>query len=570
MSSQAQTSVLEKARMNYKVAKGVRGLIRENMFNLVDLQGMNETLPKTREELQEFIRELFHHFLKRDLPGCPIRIHNSTISIRQDGARHRKANEVRDYLNRSQIRDYIQSKDNDVLQAVNNHTAKPIEGFARIVTEEDRKFYHINYKDYNEGNFQRICKQIAEQGRNDIALEAQYDRIKELVEERNEERRSEFLRNRMSMHAKYLEHAVRTLSVPFEVLETIGVEGKALVEKARERGLTMFVRQPKLEDLAQSGFVVDVFSAPNEDDETWRMVPVTPEMVEPNEEVLYHGQGMITEFDPTSERSKGGRLPFVVQHCLRVGADINEFTSILPEDFRKTMEISQELYNAYFEGSTADMDVERLKERFKIQDVDSPEVGIGEIITQVLGGTVKQEDVPAKVEEAKTSVVESLTEQLRKQMEEAKPAPHSIEEAVEHIRVDTPSAEAVEAVAQAIGVETEQVVITPPTDIPTEIVIDTEAAMAPTEGAESPAPTSGLPYHSNYGHNAVFYQSNADGSTTYIAFRGEACQTFPTVNLALIYAGKPAGSYRIYDFNRRAELPSQAQPINIDFNGNLI
>ena len=564
MSSQAQQGILEKARMNFKVAKGIRGLIRDNMFVLEDLQGMNEALPKTREELQEFIRELFHHFLKRDLPGCPIRIHNSTISIRQDGARHRKANEVRDYLNRSQIRDYIQAKDNDVLRALNNHTGKPIEGFARIVTEEDRKFYHISYKDYNEGNFSRICKQIAEQGRNDIALEAHYDRVKELVEERNEERRTEFLRNRMNMHSKYLEHAVRTLSVPFEVLETIGVEGKALVEKARERGLTMFVRQPKLEDLAQSGFVVDVFSAPNEDDETWRMVPVTPEMVEQNDEVLYHGQGMITEFDPTSERSKGGRLPFVVQHCLRVGADINDFTVILPEEFRQNMAISQELYNEYFEGSSADMDVERLKERFAIQDVDSPAVGIGEIITQVLGGNIPKEEVPAKVEEAKATVVESLTEQLRKQLEGAQPQPAP--EATEHIIMDTPSSEAAQAIAEAIGVDTEQVTFTPATDIPQQVVIDSGAAMAPAEEV----PSSSRPYHEGYGHNPVFYQANADGSTSFLAFRGEACQTFGTVNLALIYAGKSAGLHRVYDFNRREETPNEAHALNIEFNGNLI
>jgi hypothetical protein len=330
-----ELSRLDAARKKFELVEQVNILISEGHLSQEELVELPASIPTETEELTAFMQQLFQQGIKKSLPGCPVRVNSNVLSIRLDGLQHRKAQEIRKLSDKASIKTYIQQKNRELHTIMENNSSQHIRdnGHSELVTDGGREFYHVKYKsdEVSRRHMTGIYKSFIMQGNSDALLATRYDEIIAIVKERNEERRREFVINRTNLNVDYIKHVVDALTIPIEAFQSRG-----LIAALKEAGLTAFIKKPTIDELVTTSIMVDVYSAPDESDESWRIMPVTPLIVESTEERTYHGQGTITSFDPTSSASKNGQLPFVIQHCLRVGAEINDFLSVLPEEFRAT------------------------------------------------------------------------------------------------------------------------------------------------------------------------------------------------------------------------------------------
>ena len=573
---QEATSRLEAARSKFKALEKIANLRRQNFIEEEDVPRIPSIIPRNSEELTAFMQQLFQYGVKKWMPGCPVRLNRNVVSVRLDGVQFRKANEVRQLFEKNGIRTYLNDKNRELYNLLEQNVQATMRGNGSIefVQEEGRDFYHIpaTSASVTSSGISNIYQSIVMQGRYDQVLNQNYDTVMALVKERNDERRREFIINRTQLNAEYIEHVVNTLTIPFEHLNN-----PEMVAALQEAGMVAFIKQPTLQELVSTDAMVDVFSAPSEEDETWRIMPVIPDIIESSEERIYHGQGVITAYDPTSAASKNGALPYVIQHCLRAGADIADFLMVLPEDFRNKLATCNDIYLQFTGDSSESIDKAVLARTYEESQHQAAQQAAQEAILSAESvsslaqeGTARKPRVarrkatPAQpqaqtqeeldrlireafakpvpeqeaVQAAQSAVVDTLTEQLLAQMQgqSAEPAtgddelPFDVEPAV--VQEAVPSAdELYEQMLQQLA----------------------QPQQAPSQPAEPVPAEPGMSYHSYYGQNPIFVQLNGAGNIhEYIAFSGHEGRAFDNFNAAAIYAGKQAGeTVLMYKYTNR-------------------
>lgn len=551
-------SNLTEARFRYQMMDAIRGLLADGRITDEDVPHIATLpFPKSQEELPEFILPLFLHGISKALPGCPVRNNEDAISIRLDGEQYRKAKEVRQIMERSAVRQYISEKDRSTYRVIDGRMSDRITRLASQVRENDRDFYHIKKENlFREYDFAGNYSQLIRQGLDDAALVGVYDRVMQLVEQRQEEKRGEFLRIRKDMNEQFVTHAGNIMRIPFSFIERLGAEGKALVEQLRARGFDAFYRKPTLQELASTEISVDVFSALDEADESWYIAPVTLDILTSNEERLYHGQGTITSYDPESEYSLGGRLPFEVQHCIRTAANYDTFIAALPETIVNAMNASEELAQQLLGRDSTGITKDELR---KLPSVPQEAAPVAEGQEEVSGSAVDAlyENILAQI--AKKPPVKGKP--TPKAKAEAKSLADILQEAV----ADSPKPEVVTQAPDGEAVVMHEAEPVQPTPV------------APVEEADYQQPdpeereeegSHGLQikdvHHESHGYNPIFYQMVADPTgdgqlVQYVAFRGIDARFFMNFNEAAIYSGKPIGTFNVYPFANRfvavSEMP---------------
>lgn len=538
-------SNLDVARFKYNIASGLHSLRSNSYISDNEVAELPQTIPSRRAEIQTFLQELYHHGLRKHLPGCPVRVNNHVLSVRLDGNQYRRAQEIRKLFEKNGIREFLSQKASSLYRQIeqNNGSFMRNNGGIEYKEEEGRQFFHVPYTSrasIDENSFSNIYSLIARQGRSDDRLSRIYDQVMALVAERNESRRREFIRNRTQLNTDYIKAIIEAITIPLEALQGLP-NGQALISAAQEAGLDAFYKQPDLKELAKTNFVVDVYSSPTEDDESWYITPVTPVIVESTPELTYHGQGVITSYDADPQRSKNGALPFVVQHCLRTGANLEDFLEVLPVELLEKINKSNGIYAQVVGGTSEGLDAEGL--RRGMQRVDGQQgmsrSDLDRMIQDVFG-TVKPEE--QAVEEVKTQAAQSLTENFLKQLE-------AVKTEQEEEQDDIPF-------------EPE-----PSAPSPTQDELAERLRRQLQEQQEARARRG---YHEAYGTNPIFGRFNGDAIVSYLAFRGNEAREFANYNQACIYAGKPVGHYQVFDVAQRLEEPTEAtRNIRLQFNGSL-
>lgn len=604
-----ELSRLDVARKKFELVEQVNILITEGHLSQEELVELPSSIPAKPEELTAFMQQLFQQGIKKSLPGCPVRVNSNVLSVRLDGLQHRKAQEIRKLSDKASMKSYIQGRNPELHAIMDGNSIQHVRsnGHTELVTEEGREFYHIRYKSdsVSRRDMTTIYKSFVTQGRSDALLATRYDEIITIVKERNEERRREFVINRTNLNAEYIRHVVDALTIPIEAFQN-----QELVAALREAGLTAFIKKPKIDELVTTSIMVDVYSAPDESDESWRIMPVTPLIVESTEERTYHGQGTITSFDPSSSASKNGQLPFVIQHCLRVGAEINDFLSVLPEEFRANLVKSNEIYERIIGSSSESLNKEQVLANYATQKArieqeaareailsapvadlhrpaqdnqatgDSVAVAVAHqaeldrLIREAFAGTTPVEQA---VEVAQVSVVQSLTESLLAQLQGAPtqtPSDDSdddedYDDGDDDLPFDVEPAVEVTPIPEITGT-----VVTPERVASPEPELQSLSALLAAMGMseqQAPAHVESL-YHESYGENPIFVRLGETDIAEYIAFRGQESQAFDSFNMAAIYTNKPINERVImHNIDNRLEAINPDSTVWVmTFDGRLI
>lgn len=557
-------SNLTEARFKLQIMDAMRSLISDGRITEAEMPELASLpYPKNQEELSGFILPLFLHGIAKAMPGCPARENDDTISIRLDGEQYRKAKEVRQIMERSAVRQYISEKDRSVYRAIDGRMSDRISRLANLVREGDRDFYHIRKETIlRQHEFHNHYSQLIRQGREDAEIAGVYDRVMALVSQRQEEKRAEFLAIRQRMNTQYVEHAKKVIEVPFELIQRLGAEGKALVEQLTAKGLHAFYRKPSLLELASSEISVDVFSGIDEADDSWYMAPVTTEILASDDTRLYHGQGTITAYDPESEYSLNGQLPFEVQHCIRTAASLDTFMAALPEEMRNAIATTEALSTELLGRDSHDIKKEDLE---KLPAEAAP--------------------VLPPVEEAK---VDELTASIQAQLQGTAPQPAPRKKGVRKAKpVEVPKPKTLdEIIAEQLASAGHPAVEVPAPQPEPEVTLPPEPAPVEPddyedreeEEEESHGLTISDVHHPSHGNNPIFYQMVDDPTGSgqlvqYIAFRGVDARFFMEFNEASIYSGKAIGNYAIPPFEQRftalSDMPDGTAIRHEEFNGLL-
>lgn len=584
---------LETARTKFKVIEKIHNLYASEMLTDEDLSRIPSNIPLTDEEFIAYMQQLFQYGVKKWLPGCPVRIHNNVISVRLDGIELRRAKEVREILNKSNIRNYISEKNQTLYRSIEDHTVSRLatNSLIEFVEEEGREFYHIpvTSRQLGSNGVTHVYEGITLEGRSNQVLNTHYEELMTLIAQRNEERRREFVRNRTQLNAEYIKHVMSKLIIPFEHLRN-----PEMVESLQTAGLTSFLKKPTLDELVSNEIMVDVYSAHDEEDETWKIMPVTPEIVESTEERLYHGQGTITAIDPDSPASKDGMLPYVIQHCLRAAADINDFLAVLPEEVRENIEKANAIYERFAGASSETLSQQELADGHAIaleegrrqealvdildapsvsqlaqqvqQPVQSPEPqpqpaqDLDSLIREAFG---KDVPIAEAVQEAQVSVVDSLTESILAQIAErdrqAQQPPISAADLGERRVVE----------AQDVSMDdipfSQEPAVEPPTndELYESLLQQLGGVVAQQARPQAEVAVEALidtTYHPFYGQNAVFFNG-----LEYIAFNGIIVMESPDFSIAAVHAGKLEGQHIVYNWENRHREPTGDDVIQIKY-----
>lgn len=576
---QAERQTLQDIRKKFDIYYKLQELYNQQYLSNEDFMRIPQHFPTNDEELTGFIQQLFHYGLKQHLPGCPVRVNSNKLSVRLDGQQHRQAQEIRRTLERTPVREYIRDKNRDLYNQIEQHLGESMRTTGRIehATEEGREFFRIPFDTRMQDYIQGVYSGIAKQGIGDKLLVDNQTTIETLVAQRNEERKAEFIQTRTAANAAYIQAIFNKLVVPFEDLEKLR-NGNALVAELRAAGLDVFVKEPTLRELASNEVLVDVFSGLDEtQDEGWYIKPVTPEVIESrSNEWLYQGQGNITAYDEDPTTSKNGAIPFIVQHCVHAAARIEDFLSVLPQDFQDKLATSKEVYERVMGRDSTGLDVAGLRTAQPFEE----EVAVEEVATESLaqGRTGEQ---------AAGDVVDALTDSLLAQIRGASPEPvaEPVEEGVDDHDLPfepepvaetqpaetdaltesllaqmrpptTPEPQAqeqaqamIEAVADPFGMDvvipTQHVVYgrTEP-----DIDVDFPHHQAEAEAEEIPAAEGS--YHEVYGENPIFFYGEGENKR-FVAFRGQEGREFDNFNAAAIYANKQRGTVVTFQFEKR-------------------
>lgn len=574
------TNVLDTARFKYTVLNQMNYLNRREYIRNNEIPELPAAIPSNREELTGFIQQLFHYGLRKHMPGCPVRVNNNVLSLRLDGVQHRQAQEIRKMFEKPAIQDYLNEKNHNLYRECERNSSNILRNtsYVEFKTEEGRDFFHIPYNvqatNMREDNFSQVFESISKQGKSDEALSRHYEPIMELINRRTEERRREFIQNRTELNTDYVKAIIEAITIPFGVLEQVQ-GGAELVEACRAAGLNAFYKQPQLLELAKTEFVVDVYSDPSEEDETWFIKPVVPEIIESTPELTYHGQGTITAYDTDPTRSKQGLLPFEIQHCLRAGAKIEDFLGALPTSLLEKINASNEIYAQHIGGTSESLDIAALKAQVT---AGTSRQEVNEMIQEVFGQ--EDTDVEEAVTQAQEQVVSSLTDSLLAQLQgQAQPVPDididarpQSQESVDIADDDLPfsqepvvidSGAAMEAqVAEQVQGEVQE---------STANLIQRLQQQVAEQQARAREQHIENGYHDSHGTNPIFYVSNQEGIvTSYVAFNGNQAREFQQFNQACIYAGKSQGNITLNKFaDRLTPLSEESNLMVLRFNGSL-
>lgn len=248
---------------------------------------------------------------------------------------------------------YLQNKNFDLYRAINyaKRELQDLSNMGMVTHSNDTKiispfyiasdlpsFLPISRRVYSVGQF---FTSIESHKRSIEELMSKYDEFLESVESYNAETREKMISEHIRFATTYLKEILSRIIIPVSCLED-----DKLRELCEEQGREVFVRKPEMKDFLFTGAHVHIYSSHDlEDDSNYMIKPILVESTIPadTEELKYHGVGIYSNYDDKSERSCKGVTPHVIGGVLYCGADLDEFSKVIPEILLEEIRICEKL-----------------------------------------------------------------------------------------------------------------------------------------------------------------------------------------------------------------------------------
>lgn len=337
-----------------------------------------DTIPSnTLEESKEFFSVLFDEIIDELSPYYSIEYENKETEKEYEKAYHLKRKEesnnliedFKKYGNSSRFMEaYLSNKNYELYRIVNGtrNMLSDINGMAVENSANSTKTISPFYISKNSTQFIPSVRRAHSIGQffSNIEgfkktldqLHSKHEEFLGYVESYEEEMKEKMITEHIRFGTTYLKEILSRIIVPVSCLE----DGD-LKQLCKEQGREVFVRKPEIKDFLFKGANVHIYSSHNlEDDSSYVIKPilVDPTLPTDTEDLKYHGVGIYSEYDDTSKRSCNGTIPHVIGGVLYCGADLDEFSKVIPEKLLEEIEICEKL----MESINGEVEIEYSKE----------------------------------------------------------------------------------------------------------------------------------------------------------------------------------------------------------------
>ena len=312
-------------------------------------------IPTTDSQEEEAIQQMVFLFVKKLFPGCKIRTNSHSYSIRLDSHIHRKANKLREvYETDADFRQWFESthsrlhrimRDNRQSFPSGQMITRRVDGekvFLSIPNTPNRIHGYVNY------GLAEFCKWMEQEYKRDVSLSEIYEESMSLMQAETERKERE-KRERLERELReYMEQITRELLKPIARLqESDNAVDRLFASKfsewARENHKAPeYAVEPTVSRMVPRDLKVKVMAPAGAEEEGWVSLPPFEGYAEL---VGYEtqGRGKVTNIDTTSERSRNGQSPIVVQEYLYTEFHLEHWAHLLPAGFAEILQVTERL-----------------------------------------------------------------------------------------------------------------------------------------------------------------------------------------------------------------------------------
>lgn len=311
-------------------------------------------IPTNSAEEEEFVRQTVYLFIKKLFPSCKIRKHTNSYSLRLDSHIHRKANKLREvYNDESEWRQWFESNHSRLYRILRENRTAFQGGPVDRRVDNGKVFLSIpstptRIRGYADNGLTDFCRWFETEYSRDEKLAEIYEEAMRLMEEEIA-RKERVKRERIESELReYKERIYNQLFKPIAALQ----ESENAIDRlfavkfsewAREnRKNPEYAVQPTAEHMVTRGLKVKIMAPQGSEEEGWISLPPFEGYTEP-ENYEMQGWGKVTSVDMTSERSRNGQSPVVVQEYLYTEFHLEHWAHLLPEGYMENVEIANRL-----------------------------------------------------------------------------------------------------------------------------------------------------------------------------------------------------------------------------------
>lgn len=499
-------------------------------------------LPESSMDEEEIVKDLVFTFLKKRFPGCRIRQNQNSYSLRLDSHIHRKANKLRAIYNgEPEWKQWFEQNHNQIYRKMRDYRQSFPSGYA--LRREERNgniFLYVPFKpnriySYLNTGMLDLMRWIDNEYKKDERLAEVYDEAIQLMEQEIERKERE-RRERIARELRdYKAGLARRLYQPIAELQesddaTERLFAYKMQDWARQNGKapeTALV--PTALNMIPTGLKVKVMSPPGSEEEGWIALPPFDGYQEP-EGYEMQGWGKVSSIDMTSERSRQGASPIVVQDYIYAEFHLEHWKHLLPDGYEELVEVCKQLHQQ------AETEIEPWleQERIRKEQEEAERRAREEAERQA------REEARRIREEQERQRLEELREQ-----EEARAAAERVE--AERVEAEVRAAE---ERRQALVAQLRQQVQVPEAQTPEEAVEAMRERIfesLQTTAEQTPEPTRAT-------GTGVYRNSLAIPLERYVAIREDGTvRRFQMVESAVAFIGQE-GVYEIRDYHAPFEI----------------
>lgn len=330
--------------------------------------------PRNEEHEEEMLKNAIFQFLKRKFVGCKLRAGGESISLRLDGAIHRKANKLREIFNHEhEWRTWFENNHRNIYSTWRSNRSNWSSGNVQIRNLNDKTFVYVPFKpsrirNYYERGLVQLLDFLSNEHMYDSNIANIYDEAIRLMEaevERRERERRERIERELNDYLRGLRNRLYKSTVDLQ--ESDDAVDRRLAQKltqwARANGKAPEYAVPATyTEMVPQNTKVQVMNQVNSQEENWYVVPMFEGFELPEGYELQEGWGRVTRHDAANERSRGGIAPIVVEEYIFLQFNMEHWQHLLPEGYQELLEVTERFRKEAEEEMAPVLAEEKLKQ----------------------------------------------------------------------------------------------------------------------------------------------------------------------------------------------------------------
>lgn len=312
---------------------------------------------QTDDEEKEVLRTILFTVLKRTFLGCKIRPNANSFSLRLDGHIHKKAAKLRKILrDEPEWQGWFQDNNSRIARRLQN-TQSPYHNsnyYRHQEMPDGKSFLYFPFTpqqiySYASQGLTPYLESIISAHKKDQQLAEVYEETIQLMEteiRRREEEAARLLREKRDQYNSHLfgrlYKSATELQESQDPLERLFAQ-KFIDWATENHTAPRYAADIGPVEIVAPGLEVRVMAPPGSEEEGWIVIPPFEGYPEIPADYEFQGWGSVTRVDMTSERSRGGQSPIVVEEHLFTELDMTYWSHLIPEDYHAVHEVTTRL-----------------------------------------------------------------------------------------------------------------------------------------------------------------------------------------------------------------------------------